>query len=80
LKQTADQFPDFVRYAVQQLKAVCPAMGKAKYPNHLWHVDLTIVPILGGLWASGGNIGNIGVRAHFVIRQTLLLTKCALTP
>jgi transposase InsO family protein len=25
---------------------------KAKYPNHLWHVDLTIIPILGGLWTS----------------------------
>jgi len=102
LKQTADRFPDFVRYAVQQLKPVCPAMGKAKmvqtlcraglhlgkttvgrilkekpvppaavaaseapagdeepverivkanYTNHVWTTDLTIVPILGGLWA-----------------------------
>ena len=22
----------------------------ANYPHHLWHVDLTVVPILGGLW------------------------------
>jgi hypothetical protein len=27
-------------------------MVTAKYPNHVWHVDLTIVPILGGLWTS----------------------------
>jgi transposase InsO family protein len=24
----------------------------AKYPNHVWHVDLTAVSILGGFWAS----------------------------
>lgn len=24
----------------------------AKYPNHVWHVDLTIVPVLGGFWTS----------------------------
>jgi transposase InsO family protein len=24
----------------------------AKYPNHLWHVDLTIVPTSAGLWTS----------------------------
>jgi transposase InsO family protein len=24
----------------------------AKYPNHVWHVDLTMVPILGGFWTS----------------------------
>jgi transposase InsO family protein len=103
LRVPVNRFPEFVRYAVQQLKAVCPAMGKAKivqtlcraglhlgkttvgrilkekpvppaavaaseapagneepakrivkakYPNHLWHIDLTTVLIVGGFWTS----------------------------
>ena len=25
----------------------------AKYPNHVWHVDLTVVPtVLGGFWSA----------------------------
>lgn len=24
----------------------------AKYPNHVWHVDLTLVPVLSGFWIS----------------------------
>jgi transposase InsO family protein len=90
-----NKFPDFVRYAVQRLQALCPRLGKvkiaqmlaragphlgattvgrmrranptppanaegepsdrrvtAKYPNHLWHVDLTVVPTSAGFWAS----------------------------
>jgi putative transposase len=91
-----NRFPDFVRYAVQRLKVLCPTMGKqriadalsraglhlgtttvarflkeapqpkpikkattqtvrtvtAKRPNHVWHVDLTIVPIRGGFWTA----------------------------
>ena len=27
-------------------------MVTAKYPNHVWHVDLTTVSILGGFWTS----------------------------
>lgn len=92
LLEPVNKFPDFVRYAVQRLKTLCPSMGKvkisqmlcraglhlgattvgrilkespepkpngqavssgcvvtAKKPNHVWHVDLTAVPI-GGFW------------------------------
>jgi transcriptional regulator with XRE-family HTH domain len=98
LRAPVDRFPDFVHYAVQRLKTLCPAMGKvkiaetlaraglhlgattvgrilkegpqpappqaesvaagkrrvvtAKYPNHLWHVDLTVQPTLLGLCCS----------------------------
>ena len=114
LRAPVNKFPDFVRYAVQRLKTVCPTMGKVKiaetlcraglhlgkttmgrllkenpvrdpgdcqditdsnseqpeeasvmpdasetkrvvtamYRNHVWHVDLTIVPILGGFWTT----------------------------
>ena len=90
-----NRFPDFVRYIVQRLKALCPAMGKvkiaqtltraglhlcattvgrilkedaapkprptknapssgrlvtAKHPNHVWHIDLTVVPTGLGFW------------------------------
>jgi hypothetical protein len=92
-----NKFPEYVRYAVQRLKMLCPTMGKvkiaetlaraglhlgktsvgrmlkqtpkpipekkdanaaaskqkivtAKYPNHVWHVDLTIVPTGLGFW------------------------------
>jgi putative transposase len=94
LRKQVNKFPDFVRYAVQRLKTLCPSMGKvkvaqilcraglhlgattvgrilkespkpnphksavstgrevtAKRPNHVWHVDLTTVPI-GGFWTS----------------------------
>ena len=99
LREPANKFPDFVRYIVQRLKVLCPALGKvklaqilaraglhlgvttvgrflkappsqpkpaaapeeqakgdgtprvvtAKRPNHVWHVDLTSVPV-GGFW------------------------------
>ena len=88
-----NRYPDFVRYIVQRLKTLCPAMGKvrmadtlaraglhmgattvgrilkegripdpgeyedppdnvvtARYPNHVWHVDLTVVPTSSGFW------------------------------
>ena len=94
LREPVNKFPDFVRYAVQRLKTLCPSMGKvkiaqtlcraglhlgatavgrilkespqpqpqkkavsagrvvtAKRPNHVWHIDLTAIPI-GGLWTS----------------------------
>jgi transposase InsO family protein len=92
-----NKFPDFVRYVVQRLQALCPQLGKVKIaqilaraglhlgastvgrlrrqppapppltcpqprpaarrvvaqrPNHIWHVDLTAVPISAGLWTS----------------------------
>ena len=97
LDEPVNRFPDFVRYMVQQLKTLCPGMGKrklaetlaraglhlgattvgrilketpvptpqadkegravgrvvtAKHVNHVWHVDLTTVPIGSGFWAT----------------------------
>ena len=95
LPEPVNRFPDFVRYLVQRLKALCPAMGKvriadtlcraglhlgattvgrilkeekfpepdiydepqgpvvtSKHPNHVWHVDLTVIPTSSGLWTS----------------------------
>jgi putative transposase len=101
LREPVNKFPDFVRYIVQRLKILCPALGKvkiaqilaraglhlgvttvgrmlkakdkkappskpestatagdslpservvtAKRPNHVWHIDLTSVP-LAGFW------------------------------
>lgn len=94
LRTPANKFPDFVRYAVQRLRRLCPSMGKVKIaqvlaraglhlgsttvgrmldeptrsgpsedikqtsgtvtadrPNHVWHIDLTTVPMTGGFWA-----------------------------
>ena len=95
--EPVNKFPDFVRYLVHRLQALCPRLGKvkiaqvlvraglhlaatsvgrmryqkpkptppqpeerrqanplirAKYPNHLWHVDLTTVPTSAGFWTS----------------------------
>jgi putative transposase len=95
LREPVNRFPDFVRYLVQQLKALGPMLGKvkisqilaraglhlgattvgrilkekpvpwptedqkkdgnnrvvtSKYPNHLWLIDLTMVPIGPGFW------------------------------
>ena len=96
---SVNKFPDFVRYMVQRLRALCPTMGKkriaqtlaragmhlgtttvgcmlrhqpdrataaeqaltvdettsanmrlAKQPNHIWHIDLTVVPTSPGFW------------------------------
>ena len=98
LKQPVNKFPDFVRYIVKRLKAICPELGKkkiaqilaraglhlavttvsrfindkdmpdsqdqvtikyektrvvtAKYPNHLWHVDMSVAPTAVGFWVS----------------------------
>ena len=94
IREPVNKFPDFVRYAVQRLKALCPMLGKAKIAkmlcraglhlgtttvgrilkgparrmpseaagstdrvvtakrtNHVWHIDLTIVPTRAGFWA-----------------------------
>jgi len=90
LREPVNKFPEFVRYAVRLLKALCPTMGKAaivhmlcraglhlgtttvgrmlkenpkpassksgnaksdgrvvtaQRPNHVWHTDLTAVPM-----------------------------------
>ena len=98
LREPVNKFPDFVRYIVQRLKALCPSLGKrkiaqilaraglhlgsttvqrmvkdrrtgqpadpgdqteqsnrivtAKYPDHVHHVDLTVVPTSLGMWAA----------------------------
>ena len=99
MRDPVNKFPDFVRYAIQRLKTLCPTMGKvkiaetlcraglhlgattvgrmlkepprrpttpkhvqkadssgrvvfAKYPNHLCHVDLTVVPTRTGFWTA----------------------------
>jgi transposase InsO family protein len=95
LREPVNRFPQFVRYAVQRLKIVCPSMGKVKIaqvlsraglhlgvstvgrmlkeppcprpkverpargrvvtarePGHLWHIDLTVVPIGQGFWTT----------------------------
>jgi len=98
LRTPVNKFPEYVRYAVQRVKALCPTLGKrklaavlaraglhlgattigrirkenppprplpgqdshkssrrvvtAKRPNHVWHVDLTAIPVLGGMWAA----------------------------
>ena len=93
LREPVNKFPEFVRYAVQRLKTLCPTLGKvrmadmlcraglhlgsttigrilkesprckpknppiagdrvvtAKEPNHVWHIDLTVVPTGRGFW------------------------------
>ena len=94
MPERANRYPDFVRYIVQQLKALCPMLGRYKiadilaraglhlsastvkriideppiepanaaapespsptvqawYPDHVWSVDLTVVPSTDGLW------------------------------
>ena len=97
LAEPVNKLPEFVRYIVQQLKALCPMLGKvkiaqilaraglhvgattigrilkakpapkptttrqsdanhgvvtSKYANHLWQMDLTVVPIGPGLWTT----------------------------
>ena len=98
LRTPANRFPDFVRYAVQRLQALCPTLGKkkiaeilaraglhlgtttighirqekptappspqsqtskpsgrtvtAKRPNHVWQIDLTVIPTQSGFWCS----------------------------
>jgi putative transposase len=43
-------FGDFGRLFCRSRDARKPLA--ASYPNHVWHVDLTVVPTTGGFWAS----------------------------
>ena len=40
LREPVNKFPDMVRYAVQQLKALCPGMGKVKIAETLCRAGL----------------------------------------
>ena len=50
LRQPVNRFPDFVRYAVQRLKSLCPSMGKVKIAEVLAR---------GGLHLGSTTIGRI---------------------
>jgi len=98
LREPVNKFPDFIRYIVQRVKALCPSLGKrkiaqilaraglhlgsttvqrmikskavpppadpadqadqtnrvvtAKRPDHVHHVDLTVVPTSVGMWTA----------------------------
>jgi hypothetical protein len=47
LREPVNKFPDFVRYAVQRLKTLCPSMGKVKIAQTLCraglHLEVTTV-------------------------------------
>ena len=40
LREPVNKFPDFVRYLVQQLKALCPMLGKVKIAQILARAGL----------------------------------------
>ena len=40
IREPVNKFPDFVRYAVQRLKALCPTLGKAKIAETLCRAGL----------------------------------------
>jgi len=40
IREPVNRFPDFVRYAVQRLKALCPSLGKAKIAEMLCRAGL----------------------------------------
>ena len=39
-REPVNKFPDFVRYAVQRLKTLCPGMGKVKIAQTLCRAGL----------------------------------------
>ena len=50
--QPVNKFPDFVRYVPTEVAVSSGRVVTAKRPNHVWHVDLTIVPTSKGFWTS----------------------------
>ena len=44
LREPVNKFPDFVRYVVQRLKALCPTMGKVKMAETLARAGLHLGP------------------------------------
>ena len=40
IRDPVNKFPDFVRYAVQRLKTLCPSMGKVKIAQTLSRAGL----------------------------------------
>jgi len=50
LREPVNKFPDFVRFVVQQLKALCPTMGKRKIAGTL---------VRAGMHLGTTTVGNI---------------------
>ena len=44
LREPVNKFPEFVRYVVQRLKALCPMMGKVKIAQTLARASLHLGP------------------------------------
>ena len=44
LREPVNKFPDFVRYAIQRLKTLCPSMGKLKMAETLCRAGLHLGP------------------------------------
>ena len=42
----------FEESVVEESDSVKPRIVTAKYPHHVWHIDLTLVPTACGFWAS----------------------------
>jgi putative transposase len=52
LKQSPRSWTKECRSENETLPASKPRIVTAKRPNHVWHVDLTVVPITSGFWTS----------------------------
>ena len=48
LRESVNKFPDFVRYAIQRLKTLCPSMGKLKMAETLCRAGLHLGPSMVG--------------------------------
>jgi transposase InsO family protein len=48
IREPVNRFPDFVRYVVQRLKALCPSLGKAKIAEMLCRAGLHLGATTGG--------------------------------
>lgn len=59
IREPVNKFPDFVRYAVQRLKALCPSLGKAKIAETLCRAGLHL-----GTTPSGVSSRNHHGRCH----------------
>ena len=58
LPEPVNKFPDFVRYSVQQLKSLCPSMGKVKIAEMLARASLH----LGAQQSDGSSSSHLQLR------------------
>ena len=70
LPEPVNQFPDFVRHIVQQLKVLCPSLGKVKIAQMLAKASLHLCATTVGMTDCQGAGWGSSFKATFMASWT----------